>query len=383
MKIFRPIWAEIDCDKVEKNLKQVRCAVGEKVKIIGVVKADAYGHGAIPVSRCLLHAGAECLAVASLEEAVELREAGIKADILALGYTQPGWASQAVEHDIIQTVYHLGLAHALSKEAVRQKKTARAHIKIDTGMGRVGLQAERAAIFVREVASLENLQVEGIYTHLSCADDADDETTPSQLEKFNSLLDDLLNCNIKIPIRHAANSAAAIRYPESRYDAVRPGIVLYGLVPSISVKEEFSQFKPIMTIKSTVVEIKTIPAGARVSYSGAFAAKKPTRVATIPAGYADGFSRALSNRGTVLVNGHSAPIIGNICMDFMMADVTNAPRVSVGDDVVLVGRQGNLEITIDDLASIMNTINYEVVSLIGKRVHRVYVNYHAGNPNEV
>lgn len=383
MKIFRPIWAEIDCDKVEYNLKQVRSSVGEGVKIIGVVKADAYGHGAIPISRSLLHAGASSLAVASLEEAVELRDAGIKADILVLGYTQPGWASQAVEHDIIQTVYHLGLAHALSKEAIRQKKTARVHIKIDTGMGRIGLQADNAAIFVREVASLKNIVVEGLYTHLSCADDAEDSTTRTQLKQFNALLAELLNSNTSISVRHAANSAAAVRYPESRYDAVRPGIVLYGLVPSISVKDQFSAFKPVMTIKSTVVELKTIPRGTKVSYSGTFTAKKPTRVATIPAGYADGFSRALSNNGNILVNGRKAPIIGNICMDFMMADVTDVPGASIGDDVVLVGRQGDMEITIDDLAGFMNTINYEVVSLIGKRVHRIYTNYHAGNPSEV
>jgi len=383
MKIFRPIWAEIDCDKVEHNLRQVRAAVGPDVKIMGVVKADAYGHGAKAVSKSLLHAGADCLAVASLEEAVELRDAGVDTEILILGFTQTGWVSDVVAGGFIQTVYHLGLARALSAEAVRQNKTARVHLKIDTGMSRIGVNPESALHLIREISSLEAVELEGLYTHFSCADEPDDEITEQQLDRFKILEGVLEENNIKIPVLHAANSAALLKYPATRLDMVRPGIVLYGLAPSTAMKTPEFQFKPVMTIKSTIVELKTVPPGTRVSYGGTFVTERPTRLATLPAGYADGFSRKLSNRGRVLVNGREAPIVGNVCMDFMMVDVTDVPGVKVDDDAVLVGSHGEREISMDEIAEITGTINYEVASLIGKRVHRVFVNFLAGNPNEL
>ncbi len=383
MKIFRPIWAEIDCDAVEHNLKLIRGKVGDKVRIMGVVKADAYGHGAVAVSKSLLHAGANALAVASLEEAFQLRDAGIKCDILILGYTQPNWASAVVEGGFIQTVYHLNLAKALSAEAVRLKKDVRVHIKIDSGMGRIGIQPEHAIHFIKEVSSLEGIVLDGAFTHLSMADDMDAVYTAKQLERFDGMISELKAAGITIPSVHAANSAAAVLNPEAAYDLVRPGILLYGLTPSMAMKDKVTEFRPVMTVKTTIVELKTVPAGSRISYSGTFTAPGPTRIATLPAGYADGFSRRLSNRGHVLAGGRRAPIIGNVCMDFMMADVSGTPDAKVGDEVVLIGRQGVNAIEVDEIAALMDTINYEVVTLIGKRVARVFTNYIAGNPNEI
>ncbi|HOO55228.1 MAG TPA: alanine racemase [bacterium] len=383
MKIFRPIWAEIDCDRVERNLRVVRDMVGNGVKIMGVVKADAYGHGAVPVSKSLLHAGADSLAVASLEEAVELRQAGIGADILILGYTQPGWASAVVEGGFSQTVYHLNLARALSHEAGKQRRRVPVHIKIDTGMRRIGLEPEKAIHFIKETASLDGLKLKGIYTHFSMADDDGDEYSDYQLRRFNELVSLLKSEGIDVPFLHTANSAAVLRYPETHFDMVRPGILLYGLSPSKFLKERTADFKPVMTVKTTIVEMKTIEPGSRVSYSGTFRAERKSRIATLPAGYADGFSRKLSNCGSVLVGGRKAPIVGNVCMDFMMVDVTDLPGAKVGDEVILIGRQGDMEIHMDDIADHLGTINYEVASLIGKRVTRVFINYLAGSPNEV
>ncbi len=383
MKIFRPIWAEIDCDRVEHNLRLIRERVGGSVRIMAVVKADAYGHGAVAVSKSLLHAGANSLAVASLEEADELRRAGVRANILILGYTQPNWASAVVEGGFSQTVYHLNLARALSAEAVRNKAVVPVHVKIDSGMGRIGIEPEHAVHFVREIQKLEGLELEGLYTHLAVADDPENDYTVKQLERFKALQEELKNSGVRIPVMHAANSAAAIFFPQSHLDLVRPGILLYGLSPSPGMKDKVSDFRPVMSVKTTVVELKTVKPCSKISYGGTFTAGRATRIATLPAGYADGFSRRLSNVGKVLVGGREAPIVGNVCMDFMMADVTDVPDVKVGDEVVLIGRQGNTEIEVDDIAAVYGTINYEVVSLIGKRVARVFTNYIAGNPNEI
>ncbi|HPI76459.1 MAG TPA: alanine racemase, partial [bacterium] len=269
-------------------------------------------------------------------------------------------------------------------KAEKQKKTVKAHIKIDSGMGRIGVEPERAAHLIREVAGLEGIEVEGVYTHLATADEPENDAhTDRQLERFGALLAELEKEGIRPPVAHAANSAAAARRPDALFNLARPGILLYGLSPSSQMKPEVSDFRPVMSVKTTIVEIKTVSPGTRISYSGTFTAKRPTRVATLPAGYADGFSRRLSNKGTALVEGTRAPIIGNVCMDFMMADVTDAPGAKIGDEAVLIGRQGGDEIHVDDIAGILGTINYEVVSLIGKRVARVFTNYMAGSPNEV
>lgn len=383
MKIFRPIWAEIDCDRVERNLKLIRERVGAAVKIMGVVKADAYGHGAVAVAKSLMHAGADSLAVASLEEGAELREKNIGAEILILGYTQPNWASAVVEGGFVQTVYHLNLARALSAEAVRQGKRVKVHIKIDSGMGRIGIEPERAAHLIREIGRMEGIEVQGLYTHFSMAEDPESDYTDMQLARFKKLIEELKREKTDVRILHAANSAAAVMRPDARFDLVRPGILLYGLSPSPKIKDEVKDFRPVMSVKSTIVELKTLPTGSKISYGGTHVTKRASRIATLPAGYADGFSRRLSNLGHVLVGGCRAPIVGSVCMDFMMADVSDVTNVKVGDEVVLIGRQGAEEIHVDEIAGIMGTINYEVVSLIGKRVARVFTNYIAGNPNEI
>ena len=384
MKIFRPIWAEIDCDNLSHNYSLIRKAVGPDVKIMAVVKADAYGHGAVQAAKVLASAGADMFGVASVEEGRQLREAGIQDDILILGYSQPEWADRIVERGFIQTVYHLNLAAALDREAARLNKTCRVHVKIDTGMSRIGIMPEKAVHFIREVASMKNLELHGVFTHFACADVLDNNVSEEQLERFNELLAVMTEQGLDVPCVHASNSAAVLRYPNSHYDMVRPGILLYGLYPAPGMREAYGEdFRPVMSIKTSIVEIKTVPSGTRVSYGGTFAAPRATRVATMPAGYADGFSRRLSNRGHVLVQGQRAPIIGTVCMDFMMADVTDIPHVNVNDEVVIVGRQGNEEITFDEVAAHIGTINYEVVSLIGKRVPRVYTNYTGGNPAEL
>jgi alanine racemase len=383
VKIFRPIWAEIDCDNLAYNLSLIRNIVGRGVKIMAVVKADGYGHGAGQAARVLRGAGADVLGVASLEEAMQLREAGIDGDIFILGYTLPEWAEHVVEGGFIQTVYHLNLAVALQKEAKRLGKKVRVQVKIDTGMGRIGLMPEKAAFFIQEIAAMDGIALDGIFTHLSCADLPGNDFTIEQFARFEELLAQLKERGIEMPCVHVCNSAGILRYPQCYCDMVRPGILLYGLYPSPAMKELNGGFRPVMAIKTNIIELKTVPAGAKISYGATFTAKRPTRIATFPAGYADGYSRRLSNKGHVLVQGKRAPIIGNVCMDFTMADVTGIPNVNVNDEVVLVGKQGAERILFDELAGHMDTINYEVVSLIGKRVPRVYTNYTGGNPAEL
>ncbi|MEW5946037.1 MAG: alanine racemase [bacterium] len=383
MRIFRPIWAEINCDNLTHNFRVVRGLAGETAGVTAVVKADAYGHGAVAVVRVLAGAGADMFAVASLEEALELRGAGLDVPVLVLGYTQPAWASEVVANGIRQTVYHYNLAQALSREAVKRERAVKVHVKVDTGMGRIGVFPENAVHFIEGLAKLPGIEVEGVFTHLSCADVPDDEYTVFQLERFSRLLGELERAGIGVPLRHAANSAGILRYPDSIFNMVRPGIMLHGLFPSERLKDARLGLKPVMAIKSTVIELKTLPAGSRVSYGGTFRARRRVRVATLPAGYADGFGRRLSNRGSVIVEGRRAPIVGNVCMDFMVVDVTGIPDVKVGDEATLIGRQGGEEIGVDETASLLGTINYEVVSLIGKRVPRVYINYSGGNPAEI
>jgi len=383
MKIFRPIWAEIDCDGIEHNFKLIKERLKKNTGIMAVVKADAYGHGAIAAAKSLVHAGANSFAVASLEEANELRQSGIKKAILVLGYTQPNWASAVVEGGFEQTIYHLNLAKAISNEAIKQKKTIDVHVKIDTGMHRIGVEAESSVHLINEIRKLEGLRLKGVYTHFSCADEDDREYTEYQIKRFGILLKNLKSEKIEVSTVHAANSAAALKYPETHFDSVRPGILLYGLAPSVPMRKTIEDFRPVMSVKSTVVELKTVNPGARISYGGTFVAKNKRRIATLPAGYADGFSRKLSNRGDVLIGGVRCPIVGNVCMDFLMTDVSDVPNIRVGDDAVLIGRQGNEEIKVDDIADIIGTINYEVVTLIGKRVKRVFTNYIAGNPNDI
>lgn len=368
-------WAEINLDNIEHNVKEVVKRVGKMTEVMAVVKADAYGHGVFETVPTLLENGATRLAVSMLDEAIQLREIGIKVPILVLGYTEPSRAEDIIKYNITQTVFSHELAKALSDTAVKLGKPAKIHIKIDTGMTRVGFMPGYGAVKdVVKINELPGIIIEGLFSHFACADEADREYTMIQFERFESIVQELNRIGISIPVKHIANSGAIIQYPNFHLNMVRPGIILYGMYPSNDVDKSIIDIRPAMELKAKVVLVKEVEKGTPVSYGRTFVTKRKSRIATIPIGYADGYSRLLSNRGRVLIHGEYAPIIGNICMDQCMVDVTDIKsEVKVGDEVVIFGAQGNNKITVEEIAQLCNTINYEIVSLIGKRIPRVYL----------
>lgn len=364
----RPTVAEIDLDALAFNMAQVRKLVGPGVKLCPAVKADGYGHGAVQVSRTLLAAGAHMLGIATVEEGVELREAGIHVPLLLFGCLLPEQAADVVRHDITVAACDLNFANELSRHAIAMDKRSRVHIKVDTGMGRVGVQPDDAVDFALALSRLPGIEIEGVFTHFPCADE-DLSFTRRQLEQFQQVADAIQRAGVDIPIRHAANSGAILNLPESHLDMVRPGIMIYGLYDPGSPIE----LRQCMTLKTRIVFVKEVEAGTTVGYGRTFTASRRTRVATIPIGYGDGYNRLLSNRGYALVGGRRVPIIGRVCMDQTMLDVTDVPAAKLGDEVVLYGRQGDQFIAIEDIARLIGTISYEVVCSLGKRVPRVYV----------
>lgn len=370
----RPAWAEIDMEALAHNIKELRRITSPQAKFMAVVKANGYGHGAVQVSQTALANGADCLAVAILNEARHLRAAGIKAPILILGFTPNEQADDLVNLDITQAVYNFEGAEAISKAAVKLGKKAKIHIKADTGMGRIGFKADSSSVpEILKIASLPGIEIEGLFTHFSVADERDKEYTYFQFNKFQNYYDLLNKSGVHIPIRHASNSAALIDLPEMHLDMVRAGISIYGLYPSQEVMKDKIELKPAMSFKARVAYVKTLPAGSSVSYGRRYIAQSEIRVATVPVGYADGYSRLLTNKVHVLINGKRVPAIGTICMDQFMVDVTSLPEVKQGDEVVLIGRQGDQEITADEIAQLIGTISYEIVCGINARVPRVYV----------
>jgi alanine racemase len=367
-------WAEINLDHIAHNVREIRRLVGKHTEIMAVVKADAYGHGVLETVQTMIENGVTRIAVSMLDEAIQLRKIGIDIPILVLSYTSPLRADEILRYQITQTVYSHELAAALSEEAVRQGTKARIHIKIDTGMSRVGFIPGYSA--VKDVVAIHKLPgiiVEGIFSHFATADEKERTYTLQQMELFESILAELHRIGILIPIRHIANSAAILQYPETHLDLVRPGIILYGIYPSREVDPSVIDLKPAMTFKASITLVKWIDPGTSVSYGRKFTSTRKTRIATLPVGYADGYSRLLTGKGRVLINGQYAPVVGSICMDQCMVDITDIEgEVSVGDEVVLLGRQGNAEITADEIASLMGTIPYEIVCIIGKRIPRVY-----------
>ncbi len=366
----RPTWVEIDLEAVAGNVRAIAERVGPAVEVMAVLKADAYGHGAAPIAHTALNNGATWLGVACLGEALELRRAGISAPILTLGYTPPWQAREAVLADAVTTLFSLEVAQALSRAAVDLGRMARAHIKVDTGMGRLGLLPDEAAAFVREVVALPGLEVGGIFSHMAAADEADPAYTLWQLERFEGVLAALRAEGILPPRVHAANSAATLRFPQSHYTMVRVGLAMYGLNPSSDVPVP-PGFAPALRFACQVAQVKEMPAGSYVSYGCTFRTERPSRIAVIPVGYADGFRRAPAHWGQVLVRGRRAPVVGRVCMDQSMIDVTDIPGVRAGDEVVLIGAQGADAITVDEVAERLGTINYEVVAEILARVPRV------------
>ncbi len=373
-KILRPVYAEIDLDAIAYNMKNIKNLSKDK-DVIAVVKADCYGHGALDVVPTLLENGASRLAVAVLTEGIELRNDNIKAPIMILGYTPSYLNEELIKYDLEQTVYDLDYAKELSKTALSLNKKAKIHIAIDTGMGRIGfLPTEKAIDDICKICSLEGLEVIGIFTHFSTSDEKDKEYTNEQFEKFTDLLKKLSNLNIEIPIKHVSNSGAIMDMPETYLDAVRAGIILYGYYPSNEVKKENLSLKPALTLKATITRVQEMDAGMSISYGRTFKTERRSLIATIPIGYADGYSRLLAKNAKVIINGQFAPIVGRICMDQCMIDITDINgNIRVGDEVIILGEQDGLKFNADNFAEIMGTINYEILCMLKYRIPRVYI----------
>ncbi|MCS7179480.1 MAG: alanine racemase [Anaerolineae bacterium] len=365
-------WAEIDLEAIKVNIRSFCRWVGPRVQVIAVVKANAYGHGAVPVARTALEAGASRLAVHRLLEGVELRQAGIPAPILVMGYVPPDGAEEVIRWGLTPTVTTPEVAQALSARAVAAGVVIPVHIKVDTGMGRFGLLPDEVVPFARALSALPGLRMEGIFTHFCTADSADPAYMRLQFRRFVDVLEGLSGAGISIPLRHACNSAATMRFPEAHLDAVRPGIAIYGLDPSSEWPPVFP-LRPAMMLKSRVVRVRTIPPGWGIGYGRTFIPDRPMRVALLPVGYGDGYHRILSNRGAVLLHGQRAPVLGRVSMDQIVVDVSHIPEVREEDVAVLFGRQGEAELRVEEVAAWAETINYEVTTSILPRVARIYV----------
>lgn len=369
-------WAEIDLDAIAANVSAFRRHVGAQVEVIAVVKANAYGHGAVPVARAALEAGATRLAVHRLLEGVELRRAGLQAPILVMGSTPPSGAGLVVEWNLTPTVTTVELAEALSAQALSNQPAAPerslpVHVKVDTGMNRYGLISSEVLEFLGEIRRLPGLAIEGLFTHFATADWEDATFVRQQLDEFNALLRSVRRAGFEIPVVHAANSAATMRYPEAHFNAVRIGIAMYGLQPSAEWELPF-ELHPALALKSRVVRLHRLEAGAAVGYGRTFIAQSDLLAALVPVGYGDGYHRALSNKGSVLVRGERAPVIGRVSMDQIVVDVTGIDGVQQDDEVVLIGRQGDECIHAEEVAALAGTINYEVTTSLLPRVVRVY-----------
>ena len=373
MNRYLRCYAEISLEAIGHNIREVKKRLPEGVKLLGVVKANAYGHGAVPVASYLENQ-VDYFATATIEEAVELRENGISAPILILGYVSPSQYGDLVEYDITQTIDSYAQALALEKEAARQNRKAKAHLAVDTGMTRIGFQVtEHDADEAAKIADLPHIELEGMFTHFSCADQEDKTYCSMQMEKYDKMTALLAERGVTIPLRHICNSAGIMEFDDHRFEMVRSGIITYGIYPSEEVKKERLDLIPALSWKSHVIHVKEVGPGIGVSYGATYVTEKPmTRIATVSAGYADGYPRALSNQGCVLIHGKKAPIIGRICMDQMMVDVTDIPDVQVEDVVTLVGTDGDETFTIEELANPAARFDYEMLCDISSRVTRVY-----------
>lgn len=382
-KLCSRVRAEIDLDAVEYNLEQLKRLLLPGTKMIGVVKTDGYGHGALPIARLTAaHDYVWGLGVATLEEAMELRQGGIEKPILILGYTFPEDYEAIVKYDLRPAVFQLETARLLSEEAQKQGKPVRVHIKVDTGMSRIGFaDCEESAAMVGEIAKLPNVEMEGIFTHFTKADEVNYEAINSQIRRFENFTMACREQGVMFQMRHCANSAGIMEAPLAHMDAVRAGITIYGLYPSKDVHQERVELKPAMSLKSHIVYLKEVEAGTSISYGGTYTTEKKQRIATIPVGYGDGYPRLCSNKGFVLVDGKRAPIRGRICMDQMMVDVTDIPNAREGMEVTLVGEEKGERITVEEIGEQSGRFNYEFVCCLNNRVPRVY--YRNGQVQEI
>jgi len=365
-------WAEIDLGALKRNFAAIRNLLQPDTMLMAVVKANAYGHGMLEIAKICLENGADYLAVANVQEALELRQTGIMVPILVLGMVPPEQAESLINNDIETAVADLESALIYS-QAASPAHPARLHIKLDTGMGRIGFQTDEKSVGeIKEIHQLPNISVQGIFSHFATADFEDKGYSHQQAQQFNDFIQRLEAMNIHIPVKHLANSAAIMDIPETQYNMVRSGIIMYGLYPSAQVKKEKLPLEPVMRLKTRISFLKILPPNRSVSYCRTFITPKDTLVATVPIGYADGYSRLLSNKAWAVVRGQKVPLIGNVCMDQCMFDVTGVEGVKTGDEVVLFGRPED-GITADDLAQIMGTINYEIVCTVGRRIPRIYI----------
>ena len=377
MAHHRATRAEIDLTAFRHNLQNLRKYLDPQTRIMAIVKADAYGHGAVSCARIAVESGAaNYLGAGVIEEGIELRENGLNAPILILGSIFPDEAEDLVRHNLATILCTQPLAQALSKEAEKQDKTVSVHIKVDTGMNRLGISPENLPTLLDQVRNLKNLKIEALSTHFSSADDEDLSVTQTQLEKFQTALTILQKEGVHTPIVHCANTSALFKFPESHFNMVRPGLILYGVLPSPSLRPVIDQgenpFQPVMQWKSQIILLKPIAKNQPVSYSGSFTTQRDSLIATLPIGYADGLHRMLSNKMDVLIRGRRAPQVGNICMDMILIDVTDIPDVQAGDEVVIFGRQGDEMISVEELAVKGKTIPYEILCSVSKRVPRIY-----------
>ncbi len=376
---LRRTWAEVDIDAIKHNFDEIRKTVNPKSKIMCVIKADAYGHGAVFLGKLYEKMGADCFAVSNIEEAMQLRENGIRLPVLILGFTPASMAKVLADHHISQAVFSEEYAAELSQAASLDNVKVNIHIKLDTGMSRIGFmyqdirRDEDSLAQIRRVCALPHLVTEGIFTHFAVSDEAEDgkEATERQLHNFSHAVESLQQSGISFRLIHCSNSGAIIDYPQAHFDCVRAGIILYGLSPSGKLENRLN-LHPAMQIKSVVAQVKTIDANTPVSYGGTFVSEKPMKIATVPIGYADGYTRSLGNRAFMTIKGKKAPLIGRVCMDQLMLDVSDIDDVKSGDEVTVIG-EGSL--SFDDMAQLTGTINYELVCLVGKRVPRVYIHH--------
>ncbi|MGI6732334.1 MAG: alanine racemase [Anaerovoracaceae bacterium] len=370
---MRPVWVEIDLKNIEYNVKQIQAKVGG-AEIIGVVKADAYGHGSLEVSKVLLENGVKRLAVGTIQEAITLRENGITTPIIMLGLTPPLYHDILVEYEITPVTGSYENAKSLSDAAKAAGVVMEGLLTVDTGMGRIGfLPTDESIDEIAKIYELENFKVQGIFSHFASADDKDKSYTNLQIERYQDFFEKLEKRNLNHTTRSFANSAAIMEFPDAYFDAVRPGVILYGCYPSPDMDRSHLSLKPVMSVKANIIHLKKVGPGFSVSYGRKFTTQRESLIATLALGYADGYPWQLSGKGRVIVNGVYAPVVGNICMDQCLVDVTDVPNVKLGDEVVLMGSQGDLTITADEIAEKVGTIGYEVICSFGIRLPKVYV----------
>lgn len=381
MHIKHPLWAEIDLRAIAHNCRQIIGHIHEGTKVMAVVKADGYGHGAVEVARTALENGADQLAVARLQEALKLRQAGIKAEILILGWTSAQDSQHLLEQNLTQSIFDLEQARELAQAAQAKRQRLKCHLKLDTGMGRLGLPAQDAGSknelrpellqAIQDIYQMPGLDVQGVYTHLAQADNSDASHSQNQLACLQAVLKKMRLLGLQPGICHAANSAGVLNLRQSHLDLVRPGLILYGLYPERNIAN--LKLCPAMHLKARIIQVRELQPGDTVSYGSTFVARERTRIATVPIGYADGYPRILSNQGQMLVKGQRAKVAGRVCMDLTMLDVSRISGVEAGDEVLILGQQQGQGIRAEELGSLSCSINYEIVSRLGSRVPRIYI----------